>query len=298
LDINTLNTEEIKSCVNKWIKSVDKQRKEYDEKLLEVKNINFSYDENRIILEDISFDLYRGEILSLLGNNGAGKSTLSKVITGICKNSHGNIIYKGEKIDSWGIRKRGSVIGYVMQNPNHMITQETLMDEVAFGLKLRGYKKDEIEKISKDTLKTCGLYPYRNWPVTALSYGQKKRLTIASILALNPKILILDEPTAGQDHKNYLEFMSFIEKLTKKGISIIFITHDMHLALEYSNRAIVLSKGKILKDNLVSNVLSEEEILKKAHLSKLSISHLANILEIDESLLLETFINYDKNEVI
>ena len=297
LNIKNLNTPHIKDNIYNWIKNVNIQNSSYEEKILEVKGLTFSYNKKTDVIKNINFDLYQGEIISLLGNNGAGKSTLSKVITGICKKSHGTIFYKGKNIDKWSIRKRGLEIGYVMQNPNHMITQETLLDEVSFGLKLRGYKKNMITEKSEKTLKVCGLYPFRNWPITALSYGQKKRLSIATILALDPSILILDEPTAGQDYRHYLEFMQFIEKLSKTGLSIIFITHDMHLALEYSHRAIVMSCGKIIKNDIVSKVLSHDETLKKANLKKISVSILGSILGIDEKLMLDTFINYDHSEV-
>ncbi|MCS5423009.1 MULTISPECIES: ABC transporter ATP-binding protein [Psychrilyobacter] len=298
LDIYSLNSPNVKENIDNWIENVKPKVLSYDEKILEIKDLTFSYNKKDNIIKNINFDLYKGEIISLLGNNGAGKSTLSKVITGICKNSKGTISYKGENIDSWSIRKRGQEIGYVMQNPNHMITQETLLDEVSFGLKLRGYKKDEILEKAENTLKICGLHAFRNWPITALSYGQKKRLSIATILALDPSILILDEPTAGQDYKHYLEFMQFIESLSKTGLSIIFITHDMHLALEYSNRAIVLSNGEIIRDDTVSSVLSHAEILEQANLKKISVSTLAGVLDIDEKLMLETFINYDHREMV
>lgn len=298
LNIDSLNTPDIKKSIDNWIENITPKVSSYDEKILEVKDLTFSYNKRDNIIKNINFDLYKGEIISLLGNNGAGKSTLSKVITGICKKSGGTISYKGENIDSWSIRKRGQEIGYVMQNPNHMITQETLLDEVSFGLKLRGYKKNEIQEKAENTLKICGLHAFRNWPVTALSYGQKKRLSIATILALDPSILILDEPTAGQDYKHYLEFMQFIESLSKTGLSIIFITHDMHLALEYSNRAIVLSKGEIIRDDIVSNVLSHTETLNRANLKKISVSTFAGVLKIDEQLMLETFINHDHREMV
>jgi len=298
LNINNLNTTNIKENINNWIENVTPKIRSYDEKILEVKNLTFSYNKRENIIKNINFDLYKGEIISLLGNNGAGKSTLSKVITGICKKSNGTVSYKGKNIDSWSIRKRGQEIGYVMQNPNHMITQETLLDEVSFGLKHRGYKKVEILEKAENTLKICGLHAFRNWPITALSYGQKKRLSIATILALDPSILILDEPTAGQDYKHYLKFMQFIESLSKTGLSIIFITHDMHLALEYSNRAIVLSNGEIIRDDTVSKVLSHTETLNRANLKKISVSTLAEVLNIDEKLMLETFINHDHREMV
>lgn len=297
-DLTTFDKEGIKPSLEKWIKEVKFQKNSFKEEILKCENIDFSYNKKDNILKDISFSLYKGEILSLLGNNGAGKSTLSKVITGICKNKTGKILYSGEDIKDWSIRKRGEKIGYVMQNPNHMITNDTLFEEVAFGLKLRGYSPEKLSSKVEDTLKICGLYPFRNWPVSALSYGQKKRLTIASILALDPEVLILDEPTAGQDYHHYLEFMKFIKSITSRGISIIFITHDMHLALEYSDRAIVLSNGEIIKKGDISEVLAHKEVLKQANLKQISVASLGNHLGIDEELILNTFINFEQREGI
>ncbi len=298
LNIESLNTPDIKEKINKWIKGIDKKQINYSDKILEVKDLSFSYSNKVSLLKNINFDLYQGEIISLLGNNGAGKSTLSKVITGICKNQFGSIFYKGEDIKNWSIRKRGEKIGYVMQNPNHMITQDTVFEEAAFGLKLRNVPNKDIQKKVGDSLKICGLFKLRNWPISALSYGQKKRLTIASILALDPNILILDEPTAGQDYRHYLEFMRFIKELTRSGISIIFITHDMHLALEYSNRAVVLSDGKVVQSDSVINILSNHNTLKTANLKKTSISTLANTLDLDEKTMLDIFINCEEKEVM
>ncbi|MEG2247112.1 MAG: ABC transporter ATP-binding protein, partial [Peptostreptococcaceae bacterium] len=274
--------------LQEWCKDVKGIEKNFDRESLILEKINFGYDKKNKILENINFSLKEGEILALLGNNGAGKSTLSKIITGIEKQDDGFIKLFDNNIENESVRKRGEKIGYVMQNPNHMLTQETVLKEVEFGLKIRGIKN--YKEIAMDTLKICGIYEYRNWPINSLSYGQKKRVSIAAILALNPKLLILDEPTAGQDYKHYKEFMKFIKKISENKISIILITHDMHLALEYSDRAIVLSSGKIIADDTPINILSNKNIMKIANLRETSISTMAEILDIPSQLLLNYFI--------
>ena len=268
------------------------QEKDEHEVLLECKNLQFAYDKERgNILKDISFNVYKGEFLAILGNNGAGKSTLLKALTGFCKLDQGEVRYEGQNITKWSIRKRADVIGYVMQNPNHMITKYMIYDEVAFGLRNFGYSEEEVKVRVTEALEKCGLAPYKKWPVASLSYGQKKRVTIASILALKPKVIVLDEPTAGQDHKNYTEFMNFLMTLKEEGITVIMITHDIQLALEYADRAIVLSSGQILADDTIYHVLSQKEVMKTANLKDTSISTLARLYDVeDESTFLKQVI--------
>lgn len=272
-NIDEKNKEVLKNWFNNETSNKDSIIKE--EKILEVKNLAFSHDGIKNTINDVSFHLNKGEILAVLGNNGAGKSTLCRLITGILKPQKGSIFLNNQCIDSWSIKQKGSAIGYVMQNPNQMISQHMIKDEIALGLKCRNYSKEEIDKKVEEVLKICGLYPYRNWPVSALSYGQKKRVTIASILAINPEVIILDEPTAGQDYKHYTEFMEFIKELSAQGISIILITHDMQLTLEYCHRAVVLSGGEKIADDKPSNILTDENIIKKANLKETSLSTLA-----------------------
>ncbi|MGL6115753.1 ABC transporter ATP-binding protein [Cetobacterium sp. SF1] len=288
-------TPENKAKIEKWCSEKIENKKNIEETVLAVENIYFSYDESKDLLKNISFNLKKGEILALLGNNGAGKSTLSKVITGIETEKSGDIKLFGKSLKNVSIRKRGETIGYVMQNPNHMITQETLLDEVKFGLKIRDI--GDRDKKAEDVLKICGLYEYRNWPVTSLSYGQKKRLTIASILVLKPKILILDEPTAGQDFKHYREFMTFIKEIANSGVGIILITHDMHLALEYCDRAIVLCQGTLIGDDKPSIILSEKELMKKSNLKETSLSKLGRDMGVSPEKVMNTFIKYENLEV-
>lgn len=277
-NIDEKNKEVLKNWFNNESSNKDSIIKE--EKILEVKNLAFSHDGIKNTIDDVSFHLNKGEILAVLGNNGAGKSTLCRLITGILKPQKGSIFLNNQCIDSWSIKQKGSSIGYVMQNPNQMISQHMIKDEIALGLKCRNYSKEEIDKKVEEVLKICGLYPYRNWPVSALSYGQKKRVTIASILAINPEVIILDEPTAGQDYKHYTEFMEFIKELSAQGISIILITHDMQLTLEYCHRAVVLSAGEKIADDKPSNILTDENIIKKANLKETSLSTLAKSIGI------------------
>lgn len=288
--------EATKEKVRNWFKSASvKEENINNERILEVEELNFSYDGKKENLKNVSFEVNKGEILAVLGNNGAGKSTLCKVIMGILKKNKGSIYLNGECIDSWSVKKRGNEIGYVMQNPNQMISEHMIKDEIALGLKCRGCTKEEIDAKVKEVLKVCGLYQYRNWPIQSLSYGQKKRVTIASILALSPQVMILDEPTAGQDYRHYTEFMEFIKELANRGIAIMLITHDMQLTLEYCNRAIVLSGGEKIADNNPAYILTQEETIKKANLKETTLSKLARIAGIDDvNNFVQYFIDYEK----
>ena len=270
--LENLQKERIYNVIKEWMnKQVVLRSNTKNKKLLKVENLSFAYPNKQKVLKNVSLSICEGEIVALLGHNGAGKSTLAHSLIGINKIKDGEILLDGVTINSWSIRKRGEIISYVMQNPNHMITQPTVLEEVSFTLKLKKFSKEEIKYRAEESLKICGLYPFRNWPIQALSYGQKKRLTIASVLTTNPKLIILDEPTAGQDYYHYKQFMSFIKKLATKGISFIFITHDMNLALEFADRAIVLHEGEIIANNTVSTVLGHEETLQRANLSESSL---------------------------
>ncbi|MHB8063334.1 MAG: ABC transporter ATP-binding protein [Ruminiclostridium sp.] len=265
--------------------------------VLELQNINFSYQMNKTVLSDISFSIKKGEMISIIGKNGAGKTSLSKLICGFEKAYTGSILLNGRNIEKDSITDRAEKIGVVMQNPNHMISKPMIYDEVALGLVSRGWSSEEIKQQVEKTLKTCGLYPFRNWPISALSYGQKKRVTIASILVLNPQIIILDEPTAGQDFKHYTEFMEFLLKLNKENkTTIIMITHDMHLILEYTTRAIVMSDGHIIANDTPAAVLTNDAVINKANLKRTSLYDLAVRVGINESrAFVQHFIDFDRS---
>ncbi|MBM7636855.1 ABC transporter ATP-binding protein [Streptococcus saliviloxodontae] len=248
--------------------------------LLELERICFGYSHDKPILKDVSLTIYQGERLAIVGKNGAGKSTLAKVMTKFIEAS-GQISYLGQDIANDSVKERASRIGYVLQNPNQMISQTMIFDEVALGLRLRGIPEDEVEQRVYEVLKTCGLYEFRKWPISALSFGQKKRVTIAAILVLNSQIILLDEPTAGQDRQHYTEIMTFLESLNQKGHTIVMITHDMQLMMEHSDRCIVIADGRLLADASPLEILGQEELLKQANLKKTSLYDLAEKLELD-----------------
>lgn len=265
------------------------------EVLLEFKHISFSYNKLKPLLEDINFKLYRGDMLSIVGHNGTGKSTLSKLICGFHKPTEGKLLLHGKDMDKLSIKERSVCIGMVMQNPNQMLSKPMLYDEVAFALRLQGLPEAEIKERVYATLKVCGLYQMRNWPISALSYGQKKRVSIAAILVTNPELLILDEPTAGQDFKHYTELMEFLKSLNKKGITIIMITHDMHLMLEYTSRCIVIANGKVLSDSTPVKVLSDTSLTKAASLKETSLYTLAQKSGLSSAeAFTQGFIHYDR----
>lgn len=274
--IESLNVESIKDNLNSWCeKSLDEEDIESVNTILELDDIRFGYDKEKEILKGISFKISKGEMVSIVGRNGAGKSTISKLISGFYKPTNGKILLNGKSIENDSIKERSEKIGVVMQNPNSMISKAMIYDEVALGLRIKGINEDEIKEKVYDVLRICGLYEFRNWPISALSFGQKKRVTIASILVLNPEIIILDEPTAGQDYKHYNEIMEFLRKLNRNGITIIMITHDMHLMLEYTNKTIVLSDGKKIAEDNAANILTDEKVIKAANLKETSLYKLA-----------------------
>ena len=250
------------------------------EELLKLEQISFAYQENHPILKDISLTIPKGQRLAIVGKNGAGKSTLAKAICGFIT-TEGQYTSRGEDIKQESVKERAERVGYVLQNPNQMISTNMIFDEVALGLRLRGVAEEDIKERVYQALKTCGLYEFRKWPISALSYGQKKRVTIASILVLGPEILVLDEPTAGQDQRNYTDIMEFLDSLQEKGHTIVMITHDMQLMLDYSDRALVVSDGQILADLSPVELFTHPDILQEANLKETSIFALANRLGMD-----------------
>lgn len=294
-----MNISDYKEKVFQWYqKEKLKKVPTIDDRLLQIKNLNFSYQGKRPVLKDINFAINKGEMLSIVGKNGAGKTTLSNLVCGFFHADSGQILWRNNDISELSIKERGEKIGLVMQNPNQMISKAMIFDEVALGLKVRGVPEDEVNQRVYETLQICGLYPFRNWPISALSFGQKKRVTIASILVMNPEILILDEPTAGQDYRHYTEIMEFLKKINKRfGITIIMITHDMHLMLEYTDRTIVIADGSLLAIDTPAHILTNEEIIRKAYLKKTSLYELAIKCGIEDTTdFVDYFISYERKE--
>jgi energy-coupling factor transport system ATP-binding protein len=294
--ITSLKTETANSALISWHKSITApHKKSRKSSILKIEDIAFSYDGKRFVLENIDFDIQEGEMISLVGKNGAGKSTLSKLLCGFEKEDRGRILFKGEDIAEKTIKERAEIIGAVLQNPNQMISKAMIYDEIALGLRFRNMPEEQIKVRLEKVLKVCGLAPFIDWPISALSYGQKKRVTIASILVLDPQILILDEPTAGQDFRHYTEIMEFLVEINKLGVTIILITHDMHLMLEYTPRAIVLAGGRMIADSSASVILTNAEIIEQANLKETSLYNLAQMAGIpDGTQFVQGFIDYER----
>ena len=246
------------------------------EPLLEVKGLSFGYQKGQQTLRDVSFSIGKGEMVSIVGRNGAGKSTLSKLICGFEIPDAGEIFLNGKPLAEENIRRRAQHIGYVMQNPNQMISKTMIFEEVALALQGSDMTQEQIRQRVEDTLKVCGLYPFRNWPISALSFGQKKRVTIASVLVQQPELIILDEPTAGQDFRHYTDIMEFLRGLNEQGVTVVMITHDMHLMLEYTPRALVFCDGQLIADRSAAAVLCDPELIEQAALKETSLFTLAN----------------------
>ena len=227
-----------------------------------LKDVSFHFSKEPII-KGIDITLHQGEMVSLVGHNGAGKSTLSNLITGFLPFQKGELLWKGQSIISESIKERADKIGYVLQNSNQMLSKNIVFEEVALALENRGEDPINIQEKVLETLKVCGLYEFRNWPISALSYGQKRRVAVASILVLEPELLILDEPT------------------------------DMHLMLEYTERTIVLKEGQIIADEIPSKVLSSTDLVTSASLRKTSLYHLAKSNQLtDASGFVSAFIQH------
>lgn len=287
-----------KYLVQEWFHARKEAVEKKDAKvLLKADKIDFTYENGFHALKNIEIDINEGELLAIVGTNGAGKSTFSKVVCGFEKQQIGTLTFQGEDMKDYSIKERADRIGYVMQNPNQMISKPQIFDEVAFGLRQRKVPENVVQAKVEEVLKICGLYPFRKWPVSALSFGQKKRVTIASILVLDPQMIILDEPTAGQDYRHYTEIMEFLHELHDRGITVVMITHDMHLMLEYAQRAIVFSGGKVIANDTSANILTNPEIIEQANLKETSLYDLALLCGIeDANLFVQHFIDYEKEE--
>ena len=289
-------TYEDKDLLRRWHESTPTVKPEpKTDTILDIKNLEFAYEDRPPTLKGVDLEVHRGELMAIVGRNGAGKSTLAKVICRFEKGCTGTMALMGEDLLTLSIKECADRVGYVMQNPNQMISKTMIFDEIALGLRMRGFDEDAIREKVESTMKICGLYEFRNWPISALSYGQKKRVTIASILALDPDIIILDEPTAGQDFRHYTDIMEFLKDINSRGITIIMITHDMHLMLEYAERALVFTDGRIIADDTSAAILTNPRITEKASLKETSLYHLALMCGIDDpSEFVQHFINYDR----
>lgn len=289
-----LSSENRERLYNFFREKVDTHNMPIGKPEIEVENVSFAYDKSTV-LRNVNCTVRRGEKIALIGKNGAGKTTLARLICGVNRPTEGVIRIQGKEYSALTIKEIGERIGYVMQNPNQMLVKDIIHEEVEMALKLRGYPGDEVESRTKRALEMCDLYSMRNWPVSSVSYGQRKRITIAAVLALEPDVIILDEPTAGQDHRHYVEIIGFINELNSEyGKTIILITHDMHLAIENTDRAIVFSDGEMIADDRVFKVLSDDSVISKANLKQTSLYTLACRIGIAPEAFISHFISYER----
>ncbi len=289
-------SEKISDKLAAWTKQAKITKKEADNlPLLKLDHVGHQYSKNQPYpLKDVSTTINQGDFISIVGQNGAGKTTLCRTICGFISNE-GKITLKDQNLSDLSIKERAEKIGYVMQDPNQMISQKMIFDEIALGLRLRNVDEETIKQRVDQTLKICGLYPFRHWPISALSFGQKKRVTIAAILVLEPEIIILDEPTAGQDWKTYTEIMSFLKHLNTIGKTIIIITHDMHLMLEYTSRSLAFAKGKLIADTTPIELLTNQALIKEASLKRTSLYDLAKHYNLpDPNKFVQAYINFEQ----
>ncbi|MFA0668394.1 ABC transporter ATP-binding protein [Vibrio splendidus] len=299
-NLKALDYKRFRPAVQAWFadRPAPAAEKQY-QPLLEVHGLTYSYDGEKNALEDVSFKIGKGEFVSILGKNGSGKSTITKLIMGVIDADSGSSYLNGEDLSELSIFERSQKVGVVMQNPNHMISHHMIFDEIAFGLRNRNIAEELITEKVEHVLELCGLSKFRHWPIEALSYGQKKRVTIASILVLEPELLILDEPTAGQDYRNYTSMLAFIQKLNRDlGITVVIISHDMHLVLEYTTRSIVIADSKLIANAAMTEVFSQPSLLERANLCTTSIYELATMMKIDDTnAFMQYFIDYERSSL-
>lgn len=232
-----------------------------DEPLVRFEQVSFFYEEGRDVLQDINLTIDAGDIIAILGPNGAGKTTLVKHAIGLLKPKSGNVYVEGKDTRDLSVAEIASTLGYVFQSPSHMLFAPSVRDELTFGPSNLGHPSEEIEKEVQTSIDIMNLSGMEENPPLALSFGQQKRVSIAAILAMGSKILVMDEPTAGQDYKNYMDFMDSILQLPSFE-SILFITHDVDLAVVYANRVILLNEGRLVGDGKPQEVLSNYEHLE------------------------------------
>jgi energy-coupling factor transporter ATP-binding protein EcfA2 len=235
------------------------------EPLVRFEDVGFAYEEGVEVLHDVTLDIHRGDVIAVLGPNGAGKTTLVKHAIGLLKPGSGKVWVEGQETSELSVAEIANTLGYVFQSPSHMLFAPSVKEELAFGPKNLGHRPEVIEKEVMEAIEIVNLSGLEENPPLALSFGQQKRVTIAAILSMRSKILVMDEPTAGQDYKNYMDFMDSILQLPNFE-AILFITHDIDMAVIYANRVLVVSEGTVVADGAPEEVLKDYDLLTKCRL--------------------------------
>lgn len=240
--------------------------------MINVENVSFTY-QQECTLKGITFHIDRGEFVALIGSNGAGKSTLSKLLNGLLKPASGTVTINGMDTRKTKSSTLARHIGFLFQNPDRQICKNTVADEIRFGLELVINDKDLVQQRLESILQRFGFNPDSN--PFQLSRGERQRLALASIIAAEPEILILDEPTTGLDYSECTQIMNTINELNSKGVTVVMVCHDMEVVLDYARRILVLSDGRLLADGSTKEIFRAEEVLHKASILPPQIPQLA-----------------------
>ncbi|KPL82607.1 hypothetical protein SE15_10875 [Thermanaerothrix daxensis] len=243
------------------------------EPLVEFQGVHFGYENGTEILHGVDLTIYRGDIIAVLGPNGAGKTTLIKHAIGLLKPKQGRVLIRGRDTRHMSVAEIASTLGYVFQSPSHMLFAPTVYEELAFGPRNLNHDPETLRKEVMDAIEIVNLRGYEQIPPLSMSFGQQKRVSIAAILSMRSRILVMDEPTAGQDYKNYISFMDSI--LQMPGFeAILFITHDVDVAIRYANRVLLVNDGQVVADGAPEEVLSDLERLEACRLVPTSLLRL------------------------
>lgn len=269
------------------------------ENIVEVKNLDFAYDDGTPVLENINITIQKGEFVALIGQNGCGKTTLSKCLNGILKATSGEVIVNGLHVEKRPpVKELVKNIGYVFQNPDHQLFNSSVYDEIAYAPRNIGLSKEEVDARVREAAATAGVKEelFEEQPVLLMK-GLRQRVAIASILSLKPQVIIVDEPTTGQDYKQSLEIMEFLKELNEKhGHTILIITHEMHIVAQYAKRIMVMKKGEIFMDGTPAEVFAQPERLKEGYVKPPLVTRIAQVL--DESGRSNHVINIEELEKI
>ena len=249
--------------------------------LLRLENVNYKYEDKYPALIDVSTTIYEGEKIAVLGNNGAGKSTFFLCCNGVLCPQEGRLFLIGEEISTSkkDLTKLRETVGLVFQDPDTQIIAGTVESEVSFGPMNLKLDYDEVERRITESLNVMNLEGYQNRAPQYLSGGEKKRVSIADILAMEPEMILFDEPTASLDPENVALLEKTMEELSSKGITLVVSTHDVDFAYQFADRAIVFNRGKIIADASMEEVLASDSILSQAGLTKPLIYSAAEVLE-------------------
>jgi energy-coupling factor transport system ATP-binding protein len=273
----------------KLVEADAKREEGYGEPVIEVEGLTHRYPNGVVALEGVDLTVRRGEFLAVLGQNGSGKTTLVKHFNGLLKPTEGTVLAGGEKTTEQGLRRLGQTVGYVFQNPDHQIFSDTVFDEVAFGPKIREMEESEIEERVEEALAAVSLEGRGDEDPFGLTKGERQRVAVASVLAVRPEVLILDEPTTGLDYAEQRSMMDLVKSLNETGSTIIAVTHTMWVVAEYAHRAVVVRDGRVALQGTVREVFAEEDELRDASLRSPHIVSFGNafgypVLSVEEML--------------